>query len=103
MITAYGTVEMAVEAIQFGACDYVMKPVMFEDVLAKIRQHLQYLKLQQENHELKLELEGRFDIGQIIGNSPGLQQVFEIIRKVAKTKSNVLITGESGTGKELVA
>ena len=103
MITAYGTVEMAVEAIKLGACDYVMKPVMFEDVLAKIRQHLQYLKLQQENQELKLELQGRFDIGQIIGNSPGLQQVFEIIRKVAKTKSNVLITGESGTGKELVA
>jgi len=103
MITAFGTVEMAVEAIKLGACDYVVKPVMFEDILAKIRQQLEYLKLQQENKELKRELQGRFDIKQIIGFSPGIQQVFEIIRKVAKTKSNVLITGESGTGKELVA
>ena len=103
MITAYGTVEMAVEAIKLGACDYVMKPVMFDDILTKIRQHLRYLELQEENRELKRELNGRFDIRQIIGQSPAIQQIFEIIRKVAPTKSNVLITGESGTGKELVA
>jgi two-component system response regulator PilR (NtrC family) len=103
MITAYGTVEMAVEAIKLGACDYVMKPVMFDDILAKIRQHLKYLELQEENEQLKREVDGKFHIGQIIGQSPGMQQVFGIIRKVAPTKSNVLITGESGTGKELVA
>ena len=56
MITAYGTVEMAVEAIKLGACDYVMKPVLFDDVLTKIRQHLKYLKLQEENQELKREI-----------------------------------------------
>jgi two-component system response regulator PilR (NtrC family) len=103
MITAYGTIEMAVEAIKLGACDYVMKPVIFEDILTKIRQHLQYLDLQQENQELKRELNSKFDITQIIGQAPAMNQVFEIIRKVARTKSNVLITGESGTGKELVA
>ncbi len=103
MITAYGTIEMAVEAIKLGACDYVMKPVVFEDILTKIRQHLRYLGLQQENQELKRELDGRFDIGQIIGQTEVMQQVFEMIRKVANTKSNVLITGQSGTGKELVA
>ena len=103
MITAYGSIEMAVEAIKLGACDYVMKPVVFEDILAKIRQHLRYLELQEENQELKRELDGRFDIGQIIGRSEVMQQVFEMIRKVANTKSNVLITGRSGTGKELVA
>lgn len=103
MITAYGTIEMAVEAIKLGACDYVMKPVIFEDILTKIRQHLQYLGLQEENLELKRELNIRFDIGQIVGKAPAMQQVFKIIRKVARTKSNVLITGESGTGKELVA
>ena len=103
MITAYGTVEMAVEAIKLGACDYVMKPVMFEDILAKIRQHLRYLQLREENQELKRELSGRFDVGQIVGQAPAMQQVFEMIRKVARTKSNVLITGDSGTGKELVA
>jgi two-component system response regulator PilR (NtrC family) len=103
MITAYGTVEMAVEAIKLGACDYVMKPVMFEDILTKIRQHLRYLELQEENQTLRQELDSRFNISQIIGRSSAMQQVFEMIRKVAQTKSNVLITGESGTGKELVA
>ena len=62
MITAYGSVEMAVEAIKLGACDYVMKPVMFEDILTKIRHHLKYLELQEENHELKRKLNGKFDI-----------------------------------------
>ncbi|MHC4286349.1 MAG: sigma-54-dependent transcriptional regulator [Planctomycetota bacterium] len=103
MVTAYGTVEMAVEAIKLGACDYVMKPVMFDDILTKIRQHLRYMELQEENEQLKRELNDRFDIGQIVGQSSPMQQVFEMIRKVAPTKSNVLITGESGTGKELVA
>ncbi len=103
MITAYGSIEMAVEAIKLGACDYVMKPVVFEDILAKIRQHLRYLELQEENQELKRELDGKFDIGQVIGRTEVMQQVFEMIRKVANTKSNVLITGRSGTGKELVA
>ena len=103
MITAYGTVEMAVEAIKLGACDYVMKPIMFEDILTKIRQHLRYLELREENLELKQELNGRFGIGQIVGKSPAIQQIFEIVRKVAGTKSNVLVTGESGTGKELIA
>ena len=103
MITAYGTVEMAVEAIKLGACDYVMKPVMFEDILTKVRQHFRYLELKEENLKLKQELSGSFDIGQIIGQTPSMQQVFDMIRKVARTKSNVLITGESGTGKELVA
>jgi two-component system response regulator PilR (NtrC family) len=103
MITAYGTVEMAVEAIKLGACDYVMKPVMFDDIMTKIRQHLRYMELQEENEQLKRELNDRFDTGQIVGQSSSMQQVFEMIRKVAPTKSNVLITGESGTGKELVA
>jgi two-component system response regulator PilR (NtrC family) len=103
MITAYGTVEMAVEAIKLGACDYVMKPVVMDDVLTKIRQNMKYLDLQDENKQLKHELGKRFDISQIIGKSAPMQSVFDMIRKVAPTKSNVLITGKSGTGKELVA
>ena len=103
MITAYGTVEMAVEAIKLGACDYVMKPVVMDDILTKIRQNMKYLDLQEENKQLKHELGRRFDISQIIGKSAPIQSVFEMIRKVAPTKSNVLITGKSGTGKELVA
>jgi DNA-binding NtrC family response regulator len=103
MITAHGTIEVAVEAIKLGARDYVMKPVNFEEVLTKVRQHLKFMELQEENRELKNELDGRFDISQIIGKAKPMEQVFEMIRKVARTKSNVLLTGESGTGKELVA
>jgi len=103
MVTAYGTVEMAVEAIKLGACDYVMKPVNFDEMLTKIRQHLRYVELEMENQKLRDELNGRFDISQIIGETRIMRQVFETVRKVAPTRSNVLITGESGTGKELVA
>lgn len=103
MITAFGTVEMAVEAIKLGASDYVIKPVVMDDILMKIRQNLRYIELHEENEQLKQELHGRFEMGQIIGKSPAIENVFEMIRKVSPTKSNVLITGESGTGKELVA
>jgi DNA-binding NtrC family response regulator len=103
MITAFGTIEMAVEAMKLGACDYVIKPVIFEDILTKIHQHLRYLGLQEENQKLKQELKSKFDINQIIGQTQAMQQVFGIIRKVSRIKSNILITGESGTGKELAA
>ena len=103
MITAYGTVEMAVEAIKLGAAEYVMKPVIFEDVLIKIRQQARYRRLQEENLELKSELGSVFSIDQIISESPLMIKIFETIYKVANTKSNVLVTGESGTGKEMVA
>ncbi|MHC5123068.1 MAG: sigma-54-dependent transcriptional regulator, partial [Planctomycetota bacterium] len=103
MITAYGTVEMAVEAIKFGASEYVMKPVIFDDVLLKIKQQARYRRLQEENIQLKSDLGSIFSIDQIIGDSPAMARVFETIYKVANTKSNILITGESGTGKEMVA
>jgi DNA-binding NtrC family response regulator len=103
MITAYGTVDMAVEAIKLGACDYVMKPVLFDDILIKIRQQCQYRRLQEENLDMKKELGGKFDISQIIGDSAPMRKIFETLHKVANTKSNILITGESGTGKEMVA
>ena len=103
MITAYGTVEMAVEAIKFGASEYVMKPVIFDDVLLKIKQQARYRRLQEENIQLKSDLGSIFSVDQIIGDSPVMARVFETIYKVANTKSNILITGESGTGKEMVA
>jgi len=103
MVTAYGSVEMAVEAIKLGACDYVMKPVRFDEMLTRIQQQLHYSGLEAENQKLREELNGRFDISRIIGETLVMKQVFETVRKVAPTRSNVLITGESGTGKELVA
>ena len=103
IITAYGTVEMAVEAIKLGACDYVIKPVIFDEILIKIRQHLRFTELEVENKELKRALHHQFDMGQIIGQSANVRLTLDMIDKVSQTKSNVLITGESGTGKELVA
>jgi len=103
IITAYGTVEMAVEAIKLGACDYVIKPVIFDEILIKIRQHLRFTELEVENKELKRALHSQFDTGQIIGQSPNIRLMLDMIHKVSQTRSNVLITGESGTGKELVA
>jgi len=103
IITAYGTVEMAVEAIKLGACDYVIKPVIFDEILIKIRQHLRFTELEVENKELKRALHNQFDMGQIIGQSANIRLTLDMIHKVSQTKSNVLITGESGTGKELVA
>jgi len=103
MVTAYGTVERAVEAIKLGACDYVVKPVIFDDILVKIKQHLRFAELQAENLELKRVLNDQFDLSQMIGQSQSIRMVQDMVQKVSRTRSNVLITGESGTGKELVA
>jgi DNA-binding NtrC family response regulator len=104
MVTAFGSVEMAVEAVKLGASDYVVKPVLMDDILTKIRKNMKYLDISEENKQLKQALlNDHFNIKQIVGKSPLMQIVFEMIRKVAPAKSNVLITGASGTGKELVA
>jgi DNA-binding NtrC family response regulator len=103
LITAYATVENAVEAFQRGAHDYLMKPILLDEVLKKIRHLLAYRDLFQENQWLRRELHRAAEADQIVGRSPAMQQVFTMVRKVAPTRSNVLLTGESGTGKELVA
>ncbi len=103
MITAYATVENAVAAFQRGAHDYLMKPVLFEDLLAKIGRLVRFRRLLQENQALRRELHTRGNIDALVGESPPMQAVKTLIRKVAPTRTTVLITGESGTGKELVA
>ena len=103
LITAYGTVENAVEAFQRGAHDYLMKPILFDEVLVKIRRLLSQRALALENQWLRRELNRASEEEQLIGASPAMQQVVEMVRKVAPTRSTVLIAGESGTGKELVA
>jgi DNA-binding NtrC family response regulator len=103
VITAYGTVENAVEAFHRGAHDYLMKPILLDEVLSKIRRVLSYRELSQENQWLRRELNRDYDPEHIIGRSLPMQRVFAVIRKVAPTPSTVLLTGESGTGKELVA
>ncbi len=103
LITAYATVENAVEAFQRGAHDYLMKPILLDEVLNKIRRLLEYRDLFQENQRLRRELSRAYDPDTIVGRSPAMQRVLEMARKVAPTRSTVLLVGESGTGKELVA
>ncbi|MFN4258546.1 MAG: sigma-54-dependent transcriptional regulator [Gemmataceae bacterium] len=103
LITAYATVENAVEAFQRGAHDYLMKPILFDEVLNKIRRLLSYRDLYLENQWLRRELNREYDFDHIIGRGLAMQQVFEMVRKVAPTRSTVLLCGESGTGKELIA
>ncbi len=102
LITAYATVENAVEAFQRGAHDYLMKPILLDEVLAKVRRLLAHRALYLENRWLRRELNRAESAEPIIGGA-SLEPVFATIRKVAPTRSTVLIAGESGTGKELVA
>ena len=103
LITAYATVENAVEAFQRGAQDYLMKPILLDEVLGKVRRLLAYRELFLENQGLRRELNRAQDPGEIVGRSPAMRRVFEMVEKVAPTRSTVLLVGESGTGKELIA
>src|SRR5947209_1258333 len=103
LITAYGTVESAVEAFHRGAHDYLMKPILLDEVLGKIKRLLAYREVYQENRWLRRELNRSYHPDAIVGKSPAMQRVFAVVGKVAPTRSTVLITGESGTGKELIA
>jgi DNA-binding NtrC family response regulator len=103
MTTAYASVESAVEALRFGAYDYLLKPVTFEDLLQKVQNVIEFRALKQEVVRLRRDLHARLGFEGLLGESPGMRGVFDLIDKVAPTPSTVLITGESGTGKELVA
>ncbi len=103
IITAYATVENAIEAFQSGAFDYLVKPVIFDDVSNKLRRLFQYRELYLENQVLRRELARGAHGDEIIGSSRAMQSVLNASRKVAVTNSNVLLVGESGTGKEILA
>lgn len=103
MMTAYGSVRTAVEAMQIGAYDYLTKPVSAEELRLVVRRVFEKQNLIIENRALRKELEERFSFDNIIGKSHRIQQVYDLIMQVADTDATVLITGETGTGKELVA
>jgi two-component system response regulator PilR (NtrC family) len=103
MITAYGSPEGAVTAIKEGAYDYITKPFRVEEVKLTIKKSLERSNLIKENIRLRQAVEDRYKFWNLIGKSPKMQRVYELVEKVSQTKANVLITGESGTGKELVA
>ena len=103
MITAFGSVDIAVEAMKAGAYDYITKPFNRDELRLIVAKALQFSGLAVENLRLKIELSDRNDFRTIIGSSAQMEKVFGIVRKVADTEASVLITGESGTGKELIA
>ncbi len=103
MVTGYATIKSAVEAIQKGAYDYLPKPFTPDEVRVILERAAEKIRLESENDALRRGLQPQVTFQNIIGNSPALQRVFEMIQKVADADSNILITGETGTGKELVA
>ena len=103
VITAFGTIQTAVEAMKMGAFDYITKPFVLEELLIILKRAIAISNLKKENIMLKLQLKKRYNFKGLIGDSPSMQKVYELIEKIADTDSTVLITGESGTGKELIA
>jgi len=103
IITAYATVENAVDSFKAGAFDYIVKPVIFDDLIHKLERLYEFRNLYFENQSLRRELARREDFEEIVGSSAAIQAVQDQIRKVAVTNANVLLVGETGTGKELFA
>jgi DNA-binding NtrC family response regulator len=103
IITAYGTIPSAVDAIKKGIYDYIPKPFTPDEVRIPVRRALEKRALERENIALKTQIETRYSFQSIIGNSPEMRETFRVMRHAASSESNVLVTGESGTGKELVA
>jgi DNA-binding NtrC family response regulator len=103
MITAYGTVENAVKAIQAGATNFIQKPWDNEKLLADVRASISRLRIEEENRQLKRALKQRYSFENIVGKSEPMLKIFDLVAQVAPSRSTVLIQGESGTGKELIA
>jgi DNA-binding NtrC family response regulator len=103
LFTAHATIQTAVEAIKAGAFDYITKPFTADQLQVVIERALTQRRLQEENRRLKEQLQESYRFENIIGRSLPMLQVFEVVRKVARSEANILIVGESGTGKELVA
>ncbi len=103
MMTAFGSVEKAVEAMRKGAFDYILKPFKNEELKLTIGKAISHYRLVRQNRQMARELQGKYHFGNIIGKSVQMQRIFDLIEKVAPTKATVLITGDSGTGKELIA
>lgn len=103
IMTAFGSMETAIEALRAGATDYVLKPLALDELLVKVNRTMETLELRASNRMLKRDLDRKVGSLEMIGKSAAMEKIRELIRKLAPTRSSVLITGESGTGKELIA
>ena len=103
IVTAYASLDTSVKALRAGAYDYIMKPIIHEEIKQIVRNALRQKSLQNENVLLKREIGKNYDFSSIIGESPALKAILDEVKKVANTKSNILLLGETGTGKELFA
>ncbi len=103
IVTAYASVDTAVDAMRSGALNYLTKPIDLEELKVQVEKTMQFSDLVAENESLKAQVTGTFEASQMIGNSPRILEIFDTLRMVAPTEATVLILGESGTGKELVA
>ena len=103
IITAFGTIESAIQAMKMGAYDYITKPFQLDEIVLTVKKALENRLLKKEVARLKKEVESRYHFHHLIGKSPSMQKIYDLIERISDSPSNVLITGESGTGKELVA
>ena len=103
MMSAYGTVDSAIEAMKLGAYDYISKPFKPDEIILTLKKAEERERLRRENELLRKEIKKEYSFENIVSKNEKMQKIFEVIKKVAKYKSTILITGESGTGKELVA
>ena len=103
VMTAYASVEKAVEAMKAGAADFLTKPFSLDHLMAVVEKALELRSLRAENRELKEALGRRYEFGNIIGRSPAMQEIFATVARVAPTRATVLLCGESGVGKDMIA
>jgi DNA-binding NtrC family response regulator len=103
VITAFASIESAVGAVKEGAFDYLPKTFTIDQLTVVVERALRHRRVQVENRNLRRQLEERFALDNVIGRSPAMTQVFELVRKAARSEANILVQGESGTGKELIA
>ncbi len=101
--TAFGSIETAIQAMRRGAFHYVVKPFKLTEMSVNVERALEHRKLQRDNTALRKEVKRSWTLGNVIGKSDGMKEIFDLVGRVSKATANILITGESGTGKEMIA
>src|SRR5580700_7569498 len=103
VMTAFGSIETAVEAMKAGAVDFLPKPFSLDHLMTVVNKALELRTLRDENRQLRAELSQRYEFDNIVGHSPSMREIFDTITRVATTRATVLLCGESGVGKDLIA